>query len=60
MHVPINFKSPNNTSKWQTGFNLAFEGFTRVNEKAVLDLTFLKMVTNPQQIGPVENNPTFV
>jgi len=24
----------------------------------VLDLTFLKMVTNPQQIGPVEDNPT--
>jgi hypothetical protein len=28
------------------------------NEKVVLDLTFLKMVTNPQQIGPVEDNPT--
>jgi len=30
----------------------------RGNEKAVRDLTFLKMVTNPQQFGPVEDNPT--
>jgi len=28
------------------------------NEKAVLDLTFLKIVINPQQIGPAEDNPT--
>jgi len=26
MHVPINIKSPNNTSKWQMGFNCAFKG----------------------------------
>jgi hypothetical protein len=26
MHGPINVKSPNNTSKWQMGFNSAFEG----------------------------------
>jgi hypothetical protein len=26
MHGPINFKSPNNISKWQTGFNSAFKG----------------------------------
>jgi hypothetical protein len=26
MHRPINIKSPNNTSKWQMGFNLAFKG----------------------------------
>jgi len=25
MHGPINVKSPNNTSKWQTGFNSAFK-----------------------------------
>jgi len=24
----------------------------------MLDKTFLKMVINPQQIGPVEDNPT--
>jgi hypothetical protein len=26
MHEPINIKSPNNTSKWQMGFNSAFKG----------------------------------
>jgi hypothetical protein len=26
MHVTINVKSPNNTSKWQMGFNSAFKG----------------------------------
>jgi hypothetical protein len=26
MHGPINVKSPNNTSKWQMRFNLAFKG----------------------------------
>jgi hypothetical protein len=26
MHVPIDVKSPNNTSKWQMGFNSAFKG----------------------------------
>jgi hypothetical protein len=26
MHGPINVKSPNNISKWQMGFNLAFKG----------------------------------
>jgi len=28
------------------------------NEKAVLDLTFLKIMINPQQISPAEDNPT--
>jgi len=26
MHGPINFKSPNNISEWQMGFNSAFKG----------------------------------
>jgi hypothetical protein len=26
MHGPIKVKSPNNTSKWQMGFNSAFKG----------------------------------
>jgi hypothetical protein len=26
MHGPINIDSPNNTSKWQMGFNSAFKG----------------------------------
>ena len=28
------------------------------NEKAVLDLTFLKIMITPQQISPAEDNPT--
>jgi hypothetical protein len=28
MHGPINVKSPNNTGKWQMGFNSAFKGLT--------------------------------
>jgi hypothetical protein len=28
MHGPINVKSPNNISKWQTGFNSAFKGLS--------------------------------
>jgi hypothetical protein len=28
MHVPINVKSPNNTSKWQMGFNSVFKRLT--------------------------------
>jgi hypothetical protein len=31
MHGPINVKSPNNTSKWQIGFNSAFEGLITGN-----------------------------
>jgi len=26
MHGPMNVKSPNNTRKWQMGFNSAFKG----------------------------------
>jgi hypothetical protein len=29
MHGPINVKSPNNTSKWQMGFNSAFKGLIK-------------------------------
>jgi hypothetical protein len=29
MHVPINAKSPNNSSKWQMGFNSAFKGLNK-------------------------------
>jgi hypothetical protein len=32
MHGPINFKSPNNISKWQMGFNSAFKGFKIAGE----------------------------
>jgi hypothetical protein len=33
MHGPINVKSPNNTSKWQMGFNSAFKGLRVLGEK---------------------------
>jgi len=29
MHGPINVKFPNNTSKWQTGFNSPFKGLNK-------------------------------
>jgi hypothetical protein len=42
MHGPINVKSPNNTSKWQMGFNSAFKGL-KVGSKL---LGFLPKVYN--------------
>jgi hypothetical protein len=30
MYGPINVKSPNNTSKWQMGFNSAFKGLRNI------------------------------
>jgi hypothetical protein len=36
MHVPINVKSPNNTSKWQMGFNSAFKGLISLNDNSLL------------------------
>jgi hypothetical protein len=41
MHAPINVKSPNNTSKWQMGFNSAFKGLMFLYRKLlhVLGLT---------------------
>jgi hypothetical protein len=35
MHGPINVKSPNNTSKWQMGFNSAFKGLINLNTNTV-------------------------
>jgi hypothetical protein len=32
MHGPINVKFPNNTSKWQMGFNSAFKGLIFVED----------------------------
>jgi hypothetical protein len=31
MHGPVNVKSPNNTSKWQMGFNSAFKGLSQLS-----------------------------
>jgi hypothetical protein len=35
MHGPINVKSPNNTSKWQMGFNSAFKGLSTLRVEHV-------------------------
>jgi hypothetical protein len=35
MQVPMNVKSPNNTRKWQMGFNSAFKGLSREKEYPV-------------------------
>jgi hypothetical protein len=42
MHGPINVKSPNNTSKWQMGFNSAFKGLNMYKriKKAVITMKF--------------------
>jgi hypothetical protein len=37
MYGPINVKSPNNTSKWQMGFNSAFEGLMLLRCSVVFD-----------------------
>jgi hypothetical protein len=37
MHGPINVKSPNNTTKWQMGFNSAFKGLRKTGRTLVWD-----------------------
>jgi hypothetical protein len=36
MHGPIDVKSPNNTSKWQVGFNSAFKGLMLYDESPTI------------------------
>ena len=38
--------------------NCTLKRLIRGNEKIMLDMTFLKMLINPEQIGPAEDNPT--
>jgi hypothetical protein len=53
MHGPINVKSPNNTSKWQMGFNSAFKGliylvqtdFYCCTEKVALIISLVRFKT---------------
>jgi hypothetical protein len=44
MHGPINAKSPNNTSKWQTWFNSAFKGLKKLKYVSNVGIS---MVTFP-------------
>jgi hypothetical protein len=40
MHGPINVKSPNNTSKWQMGFNSAFKGLRKPSYRVSTSYVF--------------------
>jgi hypothetical protein len=35
MHGPINVKSPNNTRKWQMGFNSAFKSLMNISAMTI-------------------------
>jgi hypothetical protein len=41
MHGPINVKSPNNTSKWQMGFNSAFKGLKVLCGREMFYMSFV-------------------
>jgi len=43
MHGPINVKSPNNTRKWEMGFNSAFKGLIMLTEAELLVRTALSV-----------------
>jgi hypothetical protein len=42
MHLPINFKSPNNISKWQMGFNSAFKGVIQLEVDGIIILKWMQ------------------
>jgi hypothetical protein len=57
MHGSINFKSPNNTRKWQMGFNSAFEGLITSQENIVIPaIGILLMNKDSNQGGRVMQN----
>ena len=45
MHGPIKIKSPNNTNKWQMGFNSAFKGL-----KSSVNATCFHLIDHQQAI----------
>jgi hypothetical protein len=49
MHGPINVKSPNNTSKWQMGFNSAFKGL--ILFKFVLYIVIVVLLVSTCRVG---------
>jgi hypothetical protein len=65
MHGPINVKSPNNTSKWQMGFNSAFKGLnsTHLMNKypaTSLNKKFLSPALTPFQMTPFSTGASIV
>jgi hypothetical protein len=48
MHGPINFESPNNTSKWQMGFNSAFKGLIEMEQTHLSRLLFSGFYVSPK------------
>jgi hypothetical protein len=62
MHGPINVKSPNNTSKWQMGFNSAFKGLKKsstshihiVESRVISDYNNYKGIRKEANVASVE------
>jgi hypothetical protein len=60
MHGPINVKSPNNTSKWQMGFNSAFKQLLfkgSLTERETENTTYTEMDNNRQQKDEIQCEP---
>jgi hypothetical protein len=57
MHGPINVKSPNNTSKWQMGFNSAFKGLKHPGSEAAYHMRLVLRVRMREAIPPVPHMP---
>jgi hypothetical protein len=51
MHGPINVKSPNNTSKWQMGFNSAFKGLMQLPSYQLLAASPVKPRNSQLQLN---------
>jgi hypothetical protein len=49
MHGPINYKSPNNISKWQMGFNSAFKGLSEDSRRRVFENRVVRRIFGPKR-----------
>jgi hypothetical protein len=48
MNGPINVKSPNNTNKWQMGFNSAFKGLREEHRLGIFENRMLRRKFRPK------------
>jgi hypothetical protein len=55
MHGPMNVKSPNNTSKWQMGFNSAFKG-SRILKNTHSNIIYRFLRSSKRNISQEFNN----